>query len=429
MTRITQTRRGWISGTRQRLNPALMFAAMLLPIFLSHQAAHAQTYSVLYTFKGPPDGENPVGSLVRDTAGNLYGTTSQGGDPNCPPNRNCGVVFKLDRTGHETLLYSFTGNADGGGPTGALVRDGQGNLYGTTFTGGDLNCFDTFGCGVVFKLDTNGTETVLHTFAGKADGASPYADMIRDSDGNLYDTANQGGDTVDCEHPFGCGTIFKLNRRGGYTVLHTFTGPPDGGHPYAGLVWDPEGNFYGTTLSGGIHSAGTVFKVGKTGKYTVLYNFAASKDGGYPWGSLILDAAGNLYGTTNLGGIDDRGTVFKLNSTTGKFMVLHRFNPVAEGAGPRAGVVRGSNGNLYGTTTQGGDTNCLPPSGCGTIFKLSRTGKYTVLHTFAGAADGGGPWAGLVLDSRGKLYGTTNFGGDNTACAPYGCGVVFKLTP
>src|SRR5271157_918656 len=213
---------------------ALALAIMLVAAVLATGSAQAQTYSysVLYTFTGSPDGAHPAASLLRDAQGNLYGTTSAGGDPACT--NGCGTVFKVDATGKETLLYTFTGGADGAKPLSSLVQDAQGNLYGTTHWGGDPVC--TNGCGTVFKVDTTGKETVLHTFTGSPDGAIPLSGLVRDAQGNLYGTTGYGGASDN-------GTVFEVDTTGKETVLYSFTGTGgDGAGPDAGLVRDAQGS-------------------------------------------------------------------------------------------------------------------------------------------------------------------------------------------
>lgn len=375
--------------------------------------AHGQTFTVLHSFKGGTDGESPSAGVVRDAAGNLYGTTAYGGT------FGHGTVFKLATTGRETVLYSFTGGTDGAIPLAGLMRDGAGNLYGTTEAGGDLTCNSGTGCGTVFKLDTTGTETVLHSFTGNRDGSSPIAGVIPDMAGNLYGSTPQGG-------AVSSGTVFKVDTTGKETVLYTFTGGAggtDGYLPDGAVIGDAVGNLYGTTQLGGNYSFGTVFELNSTGKETVLYRFRGGTNGLNPVGGVIRDAAGNLYGATQGGGTFFDGTVFKLNPT-GYKTVLYSFAGGPDGVYPVAGVIADAAGNLYGTTQYGGGVTCFG-GGCGTVFKLDTTGKETVLHHFTGGADGASPVAGLVRDAAGNLYGTTYFGGDS-AC---GCGVVFRIAP
>ena len=391
----------------------LAFVMVLGRALVMAPSAEAQadlTFTLIYSFKNSPDGSGPYAGLIRDGAGNFYGTTAYGGLA------GYGTVFKLDATGGETVLHSFTfGGADGSKPFAGLVRDAAGNLYGTTSDGGGIGC-TIYGCGTVFKLDTSGTETVLHRFTGGADGGNPYTGLVRDPAGNLYGTTYYGGSSNNCYQ--GCGTVFKLDTTGAETVLHSFTGAPDGNWPSGSLILDATGNFYGTTTWGGASVWGTVFKVDTTGAETVLYSFTGGADGGTPASELILDAAGNLYGTTQYGGAgrcrDGCGTVFKLD-TTGTETVLYRFQRNPDGERPVAGLIQDAAGNLYGTTLYGGERRL------GTVFKLDPTGKETVLHRFT-RADGQNPDAGLVRDSAGNLYGTSYYGGAS------GAGTVFKLS-
>jgi len=269
--------------------------------------------------------------------------------------------------------------------------------------------------GVLFKLGSTG-ETVLYNFTGP-DGKYPYAGVIRDSAGNLYGTTYSGGAS-------GYGVVFKLDTTGTESVLYSFTGGADGASPYAALLQDSAGNLYGTATGGGIggcipNGCGVVFKLDTTGTETVLYSFTGGTDGGYPGAGLIQDAAGNLYSTTFDGGASGAGVVFKLD-TTGTETVLYSFTRGADGGGPKAGLIRDSAGNLYGTTEFGG------ASGFGVVFKLGMTGTETVLYSFTGGADGANFSAGLIADSAGNLYGTTASGGASSGCGG-GCGVVFKL--
>jgi len=268
------------------------------------------TETVLHSFTGGADGSLPLAGLIRDSAGNLYGTTEYGGiiTGNCPG--GCGVVFKLDITGTYTVLYSFTGGADGADPVAGVIRDSAGNLYGTTPFGGG-SC--VVSCGVVFKLDTTGTETVLYSFKGyPTDGIEPSAGVVRDSAGNLYGTTYNGGSGLGGSCFSGCGVVYKLDTTGMETVLYNFTGGADGANPYGGLIRDPAGNLYGITFRGGnTLSQGVLFKLDSTGTETVLHTFTGGS-GTYPVGVLIRDAAGNLFGTTSVLGASGYGVVFKL---------------------------------------------------------------------------------------------------------------------
>jgi uncharacterized repeat protein (TIGR03803 family) len=407
-------------------------------------AARAQSYSVLYTFTGGTDGGSPAAGLIADSAGNLYGTTQSGGNfsSSCiAPYDTCGVVFKLDQAGTETVLYSFTAGADGLGPSAGLVRDEAGNLYGTTLFGGDTSCDPSRGCGVLFKLDSAGSEAVLHSF-GRADGKVPAASLIRDPAGSFYGTTSEGGNLTGLCSPDGCGVVFKLDPTGQhYKVLYRFTGGADGASPRAPLVRDAAGNLYGTAAAGGKGSStcpfgasgcGVVFKIDPLGNETVLYSFTGKADGGTPEAGLIRDAAGNLYGTTVFGGTNGSscpngsngcGVVFEL-APSGDETVLYTFTGAADGWAPYASLIRDPAGNLYSTTQYGGNSSSSCPLGsfgCGVVFKLAPSGNETVLYTFSGGADGYWPIAGLSL-VQGSLYGTAFEGG------AFGYGVVFKIT-
>jgi uncharacterized repeat protein (TIGR03803 family) len=399
-----------------------VFALWLIVAGVSAQPAEAQKFEVLHTFHGR-DGAYPTGGLIVDTAGNFYGVTDEGGTSNgCP--HGCGTVFTLAKNGKETVLYSFTGkNGDGKYPASleSLTRDAAGNLYGTTFEGGDPTTCSGLGCGIVFKLDQNGKETVLHIFGHGKDGLEPASGLVRDAAGNLYGTTEGGGVN-------NVGTVFKINKTGKYTAVYSFRGGRDGNAPVGGLIRDSAGNLYGTTFYGGggcTFGCGTVFKLDSKGNETVLYRFTDGADGGFPVGRLLRDAAGNLYGTASGGGNfgcfdgEGCGVVFKLDTTNGE-SVLYTFTGGADGEHPHAGLVRHSSGNLYGTTLDGGN------SGWGVVFKLDTMGTETVLHSFGSGSDGAFP-LGLLRDAAGNLYGVAE-GGGNLSCQG-GCGTVFEVTP
>ncbi len=400
--------RSWISVILLHPSSALTFAAVLMMGSFAASVARAQTLIVLHTFHGGTDGAMPFAGLTRDAAGNLYGVTEIGGAA------NQGTVFKLDGHGKETVLHSF-GATNGQLPLSSLIRDAAGNLYGTIFGGGSS------GYGAVYKVGKNGKERALYSFSGKADGANPYATLLRDANGNLYGTTYIGG--------AGVGVVFKLDGHGKETVLHTFREGGDGRFPYASLIRDQQGNLYSTTLDGGPDDAGTVFKLDKNNNETILHTFTmGAAAGSYPFAGLLRDAAGNLFGTTFMGGTGCNGlgcgVVFKLD-TNGKETVLHSFKG-SDGANPYAGLIRDSAGTFYGTTLDGGFSNA------GVVYKLNKNGTETALYNFTGGSDGAYPYATLVRDSAGNLYGTTWEGGDLTCDnpnGPYGCGVVFKLTP
>lgn len=296
----------------------------------------------------------------------------------------------------------------------------RGNLYGTTFLGGK------FGYGSAFRLNAKGGEKVLHSFSNGTDGARPLAGLVMDKKGNVYGTTIQGG-------THNAGTVFQLNATGAAKILHSFdnTGT-DGFYPYGGLVMDTKGNLYGTTTAGGTYNGGTVFELGPNGTETILHNFGNGVDGNAPAVGLVIDAEGNLYGTTNYGGANSScnggrgcGTAFEL-STNGTETILYNFGASGtDGYYPYAGLVMDTKGNLYGTTALGGaNSSCNAGSGCGTAFKLTANGTETILHSFgATETDGYSPFDALAIDTNGNLYGTTANGGQ------YGSGIIFKLTP
>lgn len=415
---------------------AIALGFVLVSLDVTNQVAQAQTFTVLHRFAGfSTDGRSPQSALVRDGAGNLYGTTLYGGK------YGGGTVFRLDTAGKPTILLNFFRDTNldyGFHPTASLVRDARGNLYGTNQFGGDLTCEVPNGCGTVFKLAPTGTRTALHRFK-TTDGAHPQAGLIADSAGNLYGTTFTGGDLTCHAFPFpGCGVVFKLDPTGKLTILHKFTGSPDGALPVGRLVRDAAGNLYGATGKGGdAHcQCGTIFKIDVNGTESVLFAFRNfTGEGMFPGGGLVLNAAtGNLFGTTGeteqIGGVYC-GTIFVVASGTLSF--LHQFTET-EGIGPSGDLILDTAGNLYGTTVAGGDLICTNAgSGCGTVFKWSPSTGLTDLYRFTGTADGNFPEAGLLRDAAGNLYGTASLGGlFPNVCATFGlsgCGVVFKITP
>jgi uncharacterized repeat protein (TIGR03803 family) len=395
----------------------------------------AASEKVVYSFKGAPDGANP-GALI-NVGGTLYGTTAGGGGsgPDCFSNDDtCGTVFKVTTDGAETVLYAFKGEPDGCIPNAALINSG-GVLYGTT-----LRCgtgFDSYG--TVFKVTTAGAETVLHSFQGvyqgANDGANPEAGLINIG-GTLYGTTSEGGNPG--PSGFGYGTVFKITKAGTETVLYSFTGTaPDGYFPTDALI-NVGGTLYGTTSYGGDASCsnnnccqlngygcGTVFKVTEVGAETVLYSFVGGSDAYGPNAGLI-DVDRTLYGTTPWGGglgncSGGCGTVFNL-TMTGAETVEYRFQTSHDGLLPSAGLIKVGD-KFYGTTSIGGK-GCGKVPGCGTVFSLTKTGIQKVVYRFAGSdtGDGAHPTGGLI-NVDGTLYGTTVGGGSS------GNGTVFAITP
>jgi uncharacterized repeat protein (TIGR03803 family) len=420
-------------------------------VLLVAPGAWAQNhYTSLYTFTGGADGKFPAAGLVFDSAGNLYGTTEFGGLVSDCSGNGCGVVFELSpQQGggwSEKVLYSFTGGADGGNPSAGVIFDQAGNLYGTAQFGGP-----GIG-GTVFKLTPNSngtwTESLVYGFCahGKScrDGNQPSAGLIFDGTGNLYGTTQYGGNPS-CTS-FGCGVVFKLTPSpdGSWTenVIHYFNGV-NVSDALSGLILDPQGNLYSTTASSGKGSWGTVFELvpnaDEAWKHKVLHNFPLDDSGGaLPLASVVFDSAGNLYGTTEFGGTGDCGggpcgVVFELIPNadgTWQRKVLHRFTGGRDGAWPQAALTVDASGNLYSTTTYGGNLHdCVSSviSGCGVVFKLTPNSNggwsETVLHTFTDQAGDSHPYDSVIFDSAGNLYGTT------TGDSPYTHGSVFEVTP
>jgi uncharacterized repeat protein (TIGR03803 family) len=356
--------------------------------------------TVLYSFAQGSDGQRPNASLIQGSDGTFYGTTDLGGA------NGAGTVFSITSAGTETVLYSFAGgSSDGASPAAGLIQGSDGNFYGTTDAGG------AGGFGTVFKITPGGTETVLHSFTANSDGAEPEASLIQGSDGTFYGTTDIGGTSGD-------GTVFSITSAGTETVLHPFAGSSsDGSRPATGLIQGSDGNFYGTTDAGGVNADGTVFRITPSGTETVLYSFAGgSSDGSHPEGGLIQGSDGNFYGTTDAGGANGDGTVFKITPSGTETLLYSFAGGSSDGSNPTAGLIQGSDGNLYGTTFLGG------ANGHGTVFKITPSGTETVLHSFAGGfSDGESPEASLIQGSDGNLYGTTLDGGFSSV------GTVFKV--
>jgi len=415
----------------------VLVSALMLTAFVPFASAKTlKPEQVLYSFCSQAncsDGSHSQASLLMDGSGNLYGTTVEGGanvnEAHC--SLGCGTVFKLAPDGTETVLYSFCSQAgctDGSYPAAGLIEDASGNFYGTTEFGGTGPCTNNSGCGTVFEIAADGTESTLYTFCSAAnctDGANPVGGLVMDGAGNLYGTTELGGTGTAC-HP-GCGTIFEISG-GTESVLYSFCSEADcadGEQPEAGLIFDGSGNLYGTTTGGGISTTccGTVFEYTSGGTENVLHAFSATDEGVYPTASLTMDTSGNLYGTTSDGTVTGVvGAAFEL-APDGTETVLHTFTGGSDGGAPLAGVILDSSGNLYGTTSLGGTTGCRKHTGCGTVFKVTPDGTETVLYPFKSQKHGVYPYSGVIADSSGNLYGTAFFGG----LVKYGSGVVYKI--
>lgn len=396
-----------ISSTGQ-----LVLACALLLGFVAviGAQARAQTFSVVHDFAAGGGGTDPVNGLIIDAAGNLYGTASSGGGS------ARGVVFEISAEGNETVLHAFKGSKDGSTPQGLLIEDAAGNLYGTTSAGG------AHSAGTVFKISGGTTETILYNFTGQADGASPLAGLAFDASGNLYGTTFAGGSN-------GNGTVFELTSPGtvggnwSESVLYSFGAGSDGSAPVGGVSFDASGNLYGTTSAGGAYGFGRVFQLmpGTPWTENELYDFQNADDGAVPYAGLIADQSGNFYGAATEGGNNGGGTIFELTpSNSGwNFNVLYSVPGWGISGSFRNVVLDPVSGNLYGTTHCDGTYNS------GTVYELTPSGgawNYNLLYTFTGKKDGLYSFSNLVL-SQGVLYGTTKYGGTKNK------GVIFEVTP
>lgn len=424
-------------------------AALALLILLVFTVAwtpstDAQTFAVIHSFTGGPDGGWPQSGLTMDAAGNLYGTAYIGGyttgDCSLYGAGGCGTVFKLSKQGVGRVfstLYMFRGylavNGDGVGPEAPVVIGPDGSLYSTTEGGGKRY-------GTVFRLHPPANpspstwnawdETLLYSFDGIAGGYDPrFGPVAFGSDGAIYLTTVLGG-------AHDQGAVVKLTPSNGTwteSVLYSFGGR-DGYYPDSGVILDEAGNLYGTTNAGGAYGNGVLFQLIRSGSgwtENLLYEFRGADDGRNPFGSLIFDKTGNLYGTTStMGGPGNGGTVYKLTHSGDNwtFAVIHALVYGSEGQYPSGGVIFDPEGNLYGVTLAGG------PYWAGTVYKLTPSDNgwiYTSLHEFTGGDDGGQPYGTLVLDPSGKLYGITWVGGPvkNCSWSGGGCGVVYEIAP
>jgi uncharacterized repeat protein (TIGR03803 family) len=403
---------------------SLLFASTAA---LAQSASDPALFSIPHTFTGGHKGANPVGTLAFDASGNLYGVTYNGGNTSssCPVifGDGCGVVFRLvplESGGWQyEKIYTFDGY-EGYLPNGGVVFDAAGNLYGTTSFGGSFS-ENPAGCGTVYELSPSGggwTETTLLEF-GIGSGCRPDSALVMDSAGNLYGTAEGGNNLPGPD-------VFQLVPNGDGSWTPNIVYDAFEGEPYGRLTLDSAGNLYGTTYEGGVYGAGSVFKLSAadgTWVETILYDFTGGDNGASPYGGVAFDTAGNLYGTTQTGGADNVGVVFKLTPAPEfwKISVLHNFTGGNDGGTPYAGVVLDAAGNLYGTTSNGGYYEY------GTVFKLSPSadGKWgeTVLHNFKNGRDGLNPQSGVILDSLGNLYGNVKDGG------VFDEGLVYEITP
>ncbi len=386
-------------------------------------AAQAQTYNVLHNFTGGQDGATPTAGVTLDRAGNLYGTASTGGTGN-------GSVYELKRRGGSWILnplYEFTGGADGQNPVSRVIFGRNGTLYGTTY-----GC-NFYNCGTVFNLRPRPTtctavfcswlESVIYSFSGYSDGDHPgYGDLIFDSANNIFGTTIDGGS-------YGVGVLYQVSSSGIETVLFNFG--LNESYPYGGVVMDGAGNLYGTAWAGGTLAGGTAYQLVPNGSgwtENTLADFGCNSEGDYPWAGFVFDSQGNIYGANSDAGPScpsgGGGTVFELTPSGGTWTLNTLYNnwggAVNSNCGPRAALTMDAAGNLYGTTY------CDGVNSLGNVFELSPsngTWTYTDLYDFTGQSDGRNPVSNVSIDGSGNLYGTTSAGGSQ------GFGVVWEITP
>ena len=396
--------------------------AVLVVIAMTGVISDGQTFKVLANFDGT-NGSQPFATLLQGTDGKFYGTSLSGGT------YATGTVFNITPDGVLTAIHSFcaqNGCPDGREARTAPIQASDGNYYGTTTFGGIDNNY-----GTVFRVTpTGGRLTTIYRFCTQpncTDGADVYGSVIQARDGNLYGTTNLGGD-VTCYPPYGCGTVFRLTSAGVLTTLHRFHSA-DGAFPFAGLVQSNDGSFYGTTANGGAYGYGAVFKITPAGKLTTLFSFCAQPpyciDGSLSYGQLIQATDGNFYGTTETGGTVGFGTVYKI-TPNGVLTTLHSF-AISDGSDPNSALVQGTDGYFYGTTYAGGNTNV------GTAFKITGEGTLTTLLNFGSETMGGGYPSGLIQATDGNFYGTTQTGGANNDGTAFslsvGLGAFVKTQP
>jgi uncharacterized repeat protein (TIGR03803 family) len=372
---------------RSKLKSTLYCASAAALVMLgATQHADASRYSTLYTFHGSPDASAP-GCLIRDAQGTLFGTSGTGG------HRNKGTLFKLASDGTETILYSFTNDP----PIDAFAMDSDGNFFGASIGGAKLNN------GVIFEISSLGTQTILHKFTGKLDGATPLGGVTRDANGNLFGTTFNGGKS-------GFGTVFEIDAHNKFSTLHAFS-DSDGRDPSGGVTLDDKGNIYGVADGGGQFDHGVLYKLDAGGGFTILHSFTAQD--GYPVGRVVFNSQGDIFGTAVQGGDFGVGSLFEIDAS-GNFKTIHSFeNSQNDGISPNGSLVVEPNGILFGVTQQGGEF------GGGVIYKLIPRGKFSLLHSFGGE-DGITPASCLVSDNMGHLFGAT------TAGATYNAGTLYR---
>lgn len=394
------------------------FGVLAALLCMAGVSAEAQTYSEqpIYSFNAGANGNSPIGGVVQGSDGNFYGTTDEGGSATACGGFGCGTIFKVTPSGTFTLLYTFKDTGDGAAPYAAPIEGSDGNFYGTTYGSGS----PATDAGSVYQITPSGTFHVLYAFNGGANGGQPQAQLVLGSDGNLYGTTSSGGNvTGNCATTAGCGTIFKVTPAGAFSTIYTFTGGNDGGVPLGGLVEDGAGDLYGTTSVDGANGYGTVFKVTTTGTLTPVYGFCAltsCTDGEAPSSTLWVGTNGDLYGSTTKGGSNGSGSVFQLTTagtltTIGNFCTQYGCNDGSE----TNGVFLGSDGKYYGSTLFGGSNSE------GSVYSVTTAGVVTPLISFVGGTDAGHPYDAPLQGGDGNFYGTSAGGGTN------GYGTVWQM--
>ncbi|HEV2473199.1 MAG TPA: choice-of-anchor tandem repeat GloVer-containing protein, partial [Chthonomonadales bacterium] len=364
--------RKWLVVAPTAIRVACVIAFLPLMLGLSRMSK-AQTLTTLYSFYA--NGAQPYAGLIQASDGNFYGTTSASG----VGLGGYGTVYRMTATGAVTVLHSFSG-PDGSTPYSGLVQASDGNLYGTTYSGGANSL------GTVYQITTGGVLTTLYSFTA-SDGNQPTGGLLQAADGNLYGTTYLGG-------AYGHGSVYKITTSGAFTTIYNFSGGSDGSGSEAPLIQAPDGTFYGVSGSAGAYGYGTVFHITTGGSLTTLYSFTGGSDGSYPNEALIMASDGNLYGATLEGGADSLGTIFQI-TTAGSLTTLHTFTGGTDGANPGAGLIQASDGTLCGVTEVGGANSQ------GVVFQITTAGVLTTLHSFTGA-DGYYPSAVLMQASDGN---------------------------
>ena len=397
--------------TSTRISQLSTFVTLVL--IIAAGVVQAQTFSVLYNFgsnSDDPSSPSYSGIVAQGRDGNLYSTAPKGGT--C-----CGALFQITPAGKLKNIHNFTGNNnDGAFPQGGVTLGSDGNFYGTTYEGGSVTA------GAVFKVTPGGTTTTIYSFTGGSDGAYPYAPPVEGNDGNFYGTTTAGGNTTVCGS--GCGTIYKITPAGTLTTLYQFD-ITHGYAPYGPLVLGTDGNFYGTTTFGTSANAGVIFRISPAGKFALLFSFD-NTHGQTPFAGLVQGADGNFYGTTIYGGSTGGGVVFKI-TPSGKLTILHTMNGTTDGARPYGGLVLASDGNFYGANAYGGTVNSNCADGCGTFFKITPKGAYSVLGKFD-FTTGATPEVTPFQHTSGVAYGDSQVGGTGNVspCAAGLCGVFYS---